>query len=148
QFGARGQLVGGGVHRRHRREKGLGEQDGLQDLHPDGAVRDGQRRLPRLGERRRDLGGRAHGVDGLHHAAERGRLVGEFVQVAVAAAAESGRGDLAADGEDGGGGGRRLLERGQRGERAGAGGQQQRGRLAGDAAVRVGGEAGVVLHPQ
>ena len=87
-------------------------------------------------------------VDGLHHAPERGGLVGEFVQVAVAAAAEPGGRDLAADRQDGGGGRRRLLERGQRGQRARAGGQEQRGRLAGDPAVRVRREARVVLHPQ
>ncbi len=70
------------------------------------------------------------------------------MQIAVAAAAQARGRDLAADGEDGGGGGGRLLERGQGGQRAGAGRQQQRGRLAGDPAVGVRREPGVVLHPQ
>ncbi|BFO21725.1 hypothetical protein SHKM778_81130 [Streptomyces sp. KM77-8] len=64
-------------------------------------------------------------MDGLDDAPERGGLVREFVEVAVAAAAEAGRRDLAADRQYGGGGGSRLLERGQGGEGPGAGRQQQ-----------------------
>ena len=75
-------------------------------------------------------------------------LVREFVQIAVPSAAESRARDLAADGEDGRTRCGRLLERGQRGQRAGAGRQEQRGGLAGDPAVRVRREPGVVLDPQ
>lgn len=148
QFGARDHVLRCRVERRHHRQARLGEQDVLRDLHPHRAVRNRQRRLPGRRDRRRDLRLRTDRVDGLHHTPERRLLVREFVQIAVAAAAQSGGRDLAADREDGRRGRRRLLERGQGGEGAGAGGEQQRGRLPGDPPVRVRRETRVVLHPQ
>lgn len=148
QFGARGQLLREGVAAGHHRDRRLRQEDVLRDLHPHRAVRDGQRRRPGLRDRGRDLRLGADRVDGLHHAAEGRGLVGEFVQVAVASAAQAGRRDLAADRQYGGGGRPCLLEGGQGGEGPRAGRQEQRSGLTGDAAVRVGRETGVVLHPQ
>lgn len=87
-------------------------------------------------------------MHGLHDVAEGRLLVAEFVQIAVAPAAESCGGDLAGDRQHGRGGGGRLLERGQRGQGAGPGGEEQGRHLAGDPAVGVGGEARVVLDAQ
>ncbi|GAA3484431.1 hypothetical protein GCM10018966_089630 [Streptomyces yanii] len=87
-------------------------------------------------------------MDRLHDVAERRLLVPEFVQIAVAAAAQTRGRDLAGDGQYGGGRRRRLLERGEGGECARPGGEQQRRHFAGDPAVRVGGEARVVLDAQ
>ena len=72
----------------------------------------------------------------------------EFVQISLAAAAETGRGDLTADAQHGRRRRRGFLERGERHQRAGARRDQQRGDGAGQSGVRVGGEARVVLHPQ
>lgn len=87
-------------------------------------------------------------MDGLHDVPYGGLLVAQLVQIAVAPTAEPRRGDLAGDREDGRGGGGRLLERGERGERAGPGGEEQRRHFPGDPAVRVGGEPGVVLDAE
>lgn len=148
EFGTRRQLLGEGVAARHHGDQGRGQQHVLRDLHPHRAVRGGQRRLPGRLDRGGDLGLGADGVHRLHHAPERGRLVREFVQIAVTAAAQTGGRDLAADRQDRRRGRGRLLESGQGRQRAGAGRQQQRRRLPRDPAVRVRREARVVLHPQ
>lgn len=148
QFRAGFELARGRVHRRDRWQQGLRQQDVLRDLHPDRAVRRRERGLPGRRDGRRDLRRRADRVHGLHDVAERRLLVAEFVQIAVASAAEPGRRDLAGNREYRRAGGCRLLERGERGQGAGAGGEQQRGHFAGDPAVRVGGEARVVLDAQ
>ncbi len=148
QFGPRRQLLRGGVHRGDHRDAGRLPQHVVGDLHVDGPEGDRQRRAPGLGDRGGDLRLGAGAVHGLDDPAEGRGLVLQLMEVTAAAPAESVGRDLAADRQHRRGGGGRLLQRGQRGQRAGPGGQQERGGLTGDPAVRVRREGRVVLDPQ
>ena len=128
QFGARAQRLGGRVHRRDQRQsrpRPAGRPAGSPPTPGRAGRVSADSQAAAIADGIWD--GVRDGVDGLDDAAERGRLVGQFVQVAVPAAAQAGGRDLAADRQHGRGGGRRLLERGERGQRARAGGEQQRG---------------------
>ena len=146
ELGARRVVVGHGQGVLDRGHHDLAEQHVLRDLDPHRPLRHGDGLGPRVLDGGRDARGVVHRELGLGDVAGRGLLVVQLVQHALAPGTEPGQRDLRGDHEHRHTRGVRLLQAGQRGERARAGGQEQDADLAGGPGVPVRGEGGVVLH--